>query len=408
MLRSEIFAAFLLISAPLCGQIPSTVQPPAVPADWRTEFESGKQAYAKGQYAEAATSLNAAAEAVVESAENDAPLLEILRYLAAVYREKGDLAQAEQVLRKAAGQFKAADPAGIPLAAILEEISAVQRAQGHSDEALATIEKAIAIRRSHPEAPRVDLARDLTTAAMLRSKGSDAEKAIDGLERAVREWDLASPGDPQSLPAIEALATAHRDRAEYEEAEPLLLRALRLRETSNGPEGAEVISAVDSLAYVEFGLKKFAEAEILYKRLAVLWEKNAGADHPMLALTFDKMAEFYAFQQHYEEAEKFARDALALRTKMHVASLNQTGRILLMEAKLEEAAKLYHTALQIGDLAEAPDDVMDPVLRTYATILRTLKRDDEAAALDAHVKDALLRKADREGRRPSPVTPPKK
>ena len=159
---------------------------------------------------------------------------------------------------------------------------------------------------------------------------------------------------------------------------------------------------------MEFGLKKFAEAEVLYKRLAALWEKNAGADHPMLALTFDKMAEFYAFQQRYEEAEKFARDALALRTKMHVASLNQTGRILLMEAKLEEAENLYRTALQIGDLAEAPDDVLDPVLRTYAAVLRTLKRDDEAAALDARVKDALLRKTDREGRRSSPVTPPKK
>jgi len=95
-----------------------------------------------------------------------------------------------------------------------------------------------------------------------------------------------------------------------------------------------------------------------------------------------------------------------MRTKMHMASLNQTGRILLMEAKLEEAETLYRTALQIGDLATAPDDVMDPVLRTYAAVLRALKRDDEAAPLDQRVKDALLRKADREGRRPSPVTLP--
>ncbi|SPF43106.1 putative Tetratricopeptide domain protein [Candidatus Sulfopaludibacter sp. SbA4] len=398
MLCSKIFPAFLLISAPMWGQIPG----------WRASFEAGKQAYAKRQYAEAAAGLNAAAEAVMQSADTDAPVMEILRYLSAVHREKGDLAQAEQVLQNAAEWFEAGDPEDLRLAATLEEISVVQRAQGRSEDALATIGNAIAIRGSHPEAPRIDMARDLTAAAMLRSKGGDPEKAIEGLARAVREWDLASPGDPQSLPAIEALASAHRDRAEYEEAEPLLLRALRLREASNGPEAAEAISAVDSLAYVEFGLKKFAEAEVLYKRLAALWEKNAGADHPMLALTFDKMAEFYAFQQRYEEAEKFARDALALRTKMHVGSLNQTGRVLLMEAKLEEAEKLYHTALEIGDLASAPDDVMDPLLRTYATILKTLKRDDEAAAVDARVKDALLRKADREGRRPSPVTLQKK
>jgi hypothetical protein len=128
----------------------------------------------------------------------------------------------------------------------------------------------------------------------------------------------------------------------------------------------------------------------------------------MLALTFDKMAEFYAFQQRYPEAEKFAIQALALRTKMHLGSLNQTGRILLMEAKLKEAEDLYRRSVQIGDLAEAPDDALDPVLRIYAKLLRELKRDDEAEKLETRVKDALLRKADKEGRRPSPVTIPKR
>jgi hypothetical protein len=52
--------------------------------------------------------------------------------------------------------------------------------------------------------------------------------------------------------------------------------------------------------------------------------------------------------------------------------------------------------------------VIDPVLRTYATILRTLKRNEEADKLDARVKEALIRKGDREGRLPSPVTLPKK
>jgi hypothetical protein len=46
-------------------------------------------------------------------------------------------------------------------------------------------------------------------------------------------------------------------------------------------------------------------------------------------------------------------------------------------------------------------------LRIYARILREMKRNDEAAALEKRVKDALLRKADREGRRPAPgATPP--
>ena len=79
-----------------------------------------------------------------------------------------------------------------------------------------------------------------------------------------------------------------------------------------------------------------------------------------------------------------------------------------MEARIDEAEKLYHGALEIADLAAAPDDAVDPVLRTYAVILRTLKRTEDADKLDARVKDALIRKGDREGRLPSPINGPKK
>ena len=54
-------------------------------------------------------------------------------------------------------------------------------------------------------------------------------------------------------------------------------------------------------------------------------------------------------------------------------------------------------------LAKAPDEALDPLLRIYSKILRVLERGVEADALDERVKDALFRKADREGRLPSPV-----
>ena len=324
MLRIYSSAA-LLLNALLLFPAYSQQAPADTPGDWRARFESGKQAYARHDYPDAVAQLAGAADLVAQTQGNEAAFLEILRFQAAIHRVQGNHAQAEEVLQKAAAQFAERDPLSLNLAAIFEEISAVQRSQGHSEESLATIDKAIQIRQASPDSPRINMARDLTIAALVRAKLGNPERPIELLERAVREWDLAAPGDPQSLPAIEALATAHRDHAEYKEAEPLLLRALRLREAGSGPESAEVISAVDSLAYVEFGLKKFAEAEVLYKRLADLWERNAGDQHPMLALTFDKMAEFYAFQQRYEEAEKYARSALALRTRMHLASLNQTA-----------------------------------------------------------------------------------
>ena len=222
------------------------------PVDWRAELESGKQAYAKRDYSAAVGRLQVAAEAAAAATGNDAGLIETLRLLAAVYRDTGDYAQAEPVLQRAAERCAALEPDSALLAAVLEETAVVQRAQGHAEQALVTIDKAIRLRELHPDPARPDLARDVTMAAMLRSKLGDQEKAIEGLERVIKEWDLVSPGDPQSLPAIEELATAYRDRTRYAEAEPLIVRALRLREAASGPEGAEVISTVDSLAYIEF------------------------------------------------------------------------------------------------------------------------------------------------------------
>jgi tetratricopeptide (TPR) repeat protein len=294
-------------------------------------------------------------------------------------------------------------PEAEDLAVIFEDFGVAGRAKGQPELALDFFEMAAELRRSFVPVRRVELARDLTAVALLRYKLYGPDSAVAALKDAVQEWDAAAPGDSQPLAAMETLASLYRDQAMYEDAEPLLMRAIRLREAAAGPDSAELISSVDSLAYVQFGLRRFAEAEPQYKRLLALWQNNAGPDHPMLALTLDKMAEFYAFQQRYAEAEECATQALAIRTRVHVASLNQTGRILLMEAKIAEAEDLYRRAVQIGDLAKSPDETMDPVLRIYSKILRSLERAPEADALDVRIKDALFRRAGREGRRPSPV-----
>ena len=165
-------------------------------------------------------------------------------------------------------------------------------------------------------------------------------------------------------------AASSEARRSMREAEPLYLRALAIREAALGPDSSELLSTLDSLAYVYFGQQKFAEAEPVYRRLLALWESSAGPDHPMVALTLDKMAEFYAFQQRYTEAEAAASQSLALRTNQYIASLNQTGRILIMEAKIAEAEDLYRRSIQIADLAKASDAALDPLLRIEARILR--------------------------------------
>ena len=384
----------------------SLAQNPTAPADWHAAFDQAKQAFKAQKYPDALAASRAAEQGA--RADKDSPaVIQCLRLEASAARELGNLPDATAAMQSAVDETaKSTGGDSIALAAILEDTLPFYRAQRREDLLGTALDQAIAIRSQHPETPPAPYARDLTAAAGLRETAGQIDQAAALLTHAIQVWDAQNPADPQCLPALDALAAIWRNTAHYDQAEPLLLRSLRLREDLFGPDHAELLATLDSLAYVEFGLKKMPDAEALYKRMLDLWRKSAGPDHPMVALTLDKMAEFYAFQQRYADAEQCASAALEMRMKMHIASLHQTGRILIMQSKIAEAEDLYHRTIQIGDLAHAPDEVMDPPLRVYATILRAENRNQEAAAIEKRVKDALLRKADREGRREPPQQQP--
>jgi tetratricopeptide (TPR) repeat protein len=386
----------------LLAAAPALLRASDQPADWKSEMERGRKAIMGRDYA-GAEAIYRAALARAEAADAGS-VVEALRGCAEASRLQGRTADAEELLTRAiAAAERQYGDTSLPVAGLLSELAAAQRSRAARKEALASLERSIRIRDAHPDTGREDLAKDVTAAALLEVALKDA-KAKDALERALVLWEAAAPPhSAQLLPVLDALGAIHRDHAEYAEAEAVLLRALAIRESILGPDSSELLATLDSLAYVHFGQKKFADAEPVYRRLLALWETSAGPEHPMVALTLDKMAEFYAFQQRYGEAEEAAVRALGIRTNAEVASLNQTGRILLMQAKLTEAEDLYRRAIGAGDLVKAQNEALDPLLRVYGKVLRALERPKEAEAVEKRAKEALLQKADREGRRPSPV-----
>ncbi|HYI96582.1 MAG TPA: tetratricopeptide repeat protein, partial [Bryobacteraceae bacterium] len=133
-----------------------------------------------------------------------------------------------------------------------------------------------------------------------------------------------------------------------------------------------------------------------------------GADHPMVALTIDKMVEFYTVQKLYDKAGPLAQRSQAMRTKAVLESFHRTGRVLIGEQKLPEAIDLYQRAINIGESAKVPDEAMEGILRTYALVLSHSGRKEEAAAAEKRLKDAIIGKADRDGTRrpkPKPIDP---
>lgn len=61
--------------------------------------------------------------------------------------------------------------------------------------------------------------------------------------------------------------------------------------------------------------KEYAEAERLYQRAIVIYERRLGVDHPDTANSLDCLAALYQKQRNYAEAEALYWRALVIREK---------------------------------------------------------------------------------------------
>jgi hypothetical protein len=64
------------------------------------------------------------------------------------------------------------------------------------------------------------------------------------------------------------------------EAEPLLSRALTIREQTLGPEHPDTAESLNNLAMLYFNQGRYIEAEPLYRRPLAIWEKRSGQNTP--------------------------------------------------------------------------------------------------------------------------------
>ena len=391
----------LLIPVIAAFQAAAQIQAPVPATDHLSE---GKDAAAAHDYANAAEQFRAA----IGSAGDAAVTLDALRRLAAVSRLLRQPDESEKALLRAAPiAAKLHGDTSLELASILSDLSGSQRALAKRKEALLSLESALRMRELHPGEQLSEFAGDLLRASAIHLDFGETGPAKEILGQALATCEKALPPESaQCMAVLDALAGVLRDRSEYSEAEPLYARLLSLREAAFGSESSELISTLDSMAYVYFGLKRYSDAQPVYERLLALWEASAGRDHPMIALTLDKMAEFFAAQDLYADAEPLAARAAEMRTNVLIESLKRSGRIQAAASKLEEAALLYRRAVLIADESKVADAVVDPILRSYAGVLRDLERGPEAEAIERRIAAILTRREEREERREPPVSRP--
>jgi len=126
---------------------------------------------------------------------------------------------------------------------------------------------------------------------------------------------------------------------------------------------------VDGLAYACFGQKKYDVAEPIYQRLLALWIKSVGsAEHPVVAMTLDKIATFYAEQKKFDQAKEAAGRANAIRTHFLASGLAQQATEQLAEGNKAEALALYQRALKV---MVPPNPIYDELRSETEDIVRS-------------------------------------
>ena len=98
----------------------------------------------------------------------------------------------------------------------------------------------------------------------------------------------------------------------YKKAEPLLVRALAIKEKVLGAEHPSTANSLNNLAllYKKQGLYK--KVEPLFLRALSIIEKVLGVEHPRTSTSLNNLALLYQYEGLYGKAESLIRRALAI------------------------------------------------------------------------------------------------
>ena len=242
--------------------------------------------------------------------------------------------------------------------------------------------------------PKLDRAA-LQEAKQVESQGDEALKqghlteAAQLFERALKmREDAAGPDHPSVGQSLTDLGRTYRALGRYSEAEPLLTRALALREKL-GPDKPPVAVTLNQLAQLYTTQGRYADAEPLRQRALAIQEKEFGAEDVHVVGTLTSLASLYRLEGRYAEAEPLVRRALAIGEKFRgadspgdVTTLESLARLDMAIGHFAEAGPLLEHAMSILERERGPEHPSIPnVLDAQAELTARQGRYVEAEAI---------------------------
>ncbi len=197
----------------------------------------------------------------------------------------------------------------------------------------------------------------------------------------------------QDASALHGLGDLYRHNKRYSEAEPLLIRAMKIREkvATDTPDLADTLN---SLADVYRKTGKNAEAVPIYTRVLDIRQKALGSNHPKTAKSLENLAAAFVANNKLEMAvpvyEKLvtARESSAGPGDPKVATaLEGLADLQTRLGKYKKAQSEYKQALAIREAnAKSNPAALAECLKAYAVLLRKTGLTDEATKMESRAK----------------------
>ncbi len=193
----------------------------------------------------------------------------------------------------------------------------------------------------------------------------------------------------QDARQLNELAEMLYQQGKYQEARPLMQRALAIREKVLGPEHPDTAGSLNKLAMLYFTLGQYDQALPLYRRALAINKKVLGPEHPDTATSLNNLAELYITLGQYDQALPLHQRALAISEKVlgpehadTATSLNNLAALYSTLGQYDQALPLYQRALVIREKVlglEHADTATS--LNNLAVLYRTLGQYDQALPL---------------------------
>jgi tetratricopeptide (TPR) repeat protein len=299
----------------------------------------GDLAFSKGDYDGARESFE---KALANAAPDSPASYDLLKRLTSATVAAGKFADAQGYLQRALRVKESIEDLAL-------SVNLDVRLKAY-DRAIQKAQRIQALHTAANGAQSLAAADDLVRIGQIYVAEGDPAKAIPPLYQA-REirMKLAGALDPGLLPILDLFNEASNKMPNGgmhgRINEEFYRQALAIRESLYGPNSSELISTVESLADLYAGEYMLTAAEPLYQRLLTLWETAAGADHPMVAVTLDKLVVFYVKKGEPEMARDALARSVAIRARFLADGLSIQAADAISENHPDEARALYNRAL---------------------------------------------------------------